>query len=200
MSTKSMEELMLDREEPRAGPNVTATREEIYRAYRELTEAQKNRMILYARYRLRCAHEAPAPRDHEDLIHDALVATASGSRPWHPNRVSFLMHLCGAMRSMTSNWSRPKAVRVTSDSEMADAVGSMRAVDGNSSNAWARLRELAERFEGDPLVMPILDALTRGLDGAETKQRLAITDGQYAEAARRIRDAIAEMEGGSHGR
>lgn len=83
-----------------------ASQDEIQTAIHSLTEAELLRLEKFARWRIRGLGRASGGRDWEDLLGETLTATLDDDhRRWNKS-VSFVQHLLGAMRSISTAWKK----------------------------------------------------------------------------------------------
>lgn len=80
-----------------------ATDDEIRAAIQRLTDADKLRLKMYADRRIRLLRRWAAGHTGVDLIQEALVKTLSGERSWSIDKVRFVGHLMGVIKSDTSH-------------------------------------------------------------------------------------------------
>ncbi|PYN91738.1 MAG: hypothetical protein DMD89_29920 [Candidatus Rokuibacteriota bacterium] len=81
-----------------------ATPDEVRAALDALGEADLVRLEKFARYRIRGLGRKAEGRDHDDLLGEAIRDTLDPEkRRWNKD-VSFVRHLVGAMRSISSHW------------------------------------------------------------------------------------------------
>ena len=73
-------------------------------AIQSLSDADNLRLEKFARFRIRGLGRASAGRDWRDLLGEALAATLDPNhRRWNKS-VTFVQHLLGAMRSISTAW------------------------------------------------------------------------------------------------
>jgi hypothetical protein len=112
-----------------------ATQDEIMTAIQCLSDADNLRLQKYARFRIRGLGKASAGRDWRDLVGEALTATLDPNhRRWNKT-VTFVPHLIGAMRSISTAWKNQF------DPDEADLESDMIRTDseGNESGVFAHI-------------------------------------------------------------
>ena len=99
------------------------TREEVDQAINRLTHAELLRLRDFAVWRVASLGRASCGRTWEDLLGEAKLSTISGcsnngnGRCWNKN-VGFVIHLIGAMRSISSHWKRDFCANILLESEL----------------------------------------------------------------------------------
>jgi hypothetical protein len=136
-------------------------------------------------------------KDYEDLYMEAVRATLAGDRRWRKS-VSFVQHLIGAMKSISSHWAeeRSRAASNVSPQPTAAAKGLRQRVESttpcNASPEFkavvqARIAQVESLFDNDLLVRDIIDGLKAEMTGPEIQQVLGISEKDYWTAMRRMR-------------
>jgi hypothetical protein len=83
-----------------------------------LSEADLLRLEKFARYRVKGVGRMALGRDHNDLLADAIADTLDPTKRRWNKAVTFVQHLLGAMRSISSHWREqfdPDEARLESD-------------------------------------------------------------------------------------
>lgn len=94
----------------RGAPNEFATAAEVMAAIESLPAEEDYRLKRFARYRIRGLGRPAMGRTYVSLLDEAIASTLQGcergpgGRKWPKNRVSFVNHLYGAMRSISTHW------------------------------------------------------------------------------------------------
>lgn len=191
---------------------------EVDRAIESLTSPELLRLQQFADFRVRGLGRAARGRTCEDLLHEALLRTLIGAedtrqgRHWNKD-VDFVMHLTGAMRSISSCWKRQfteKEAYLISELPIHDAEGQEQSpLDNVASGHTAADQCLIEKdeedrvlaiFKDDPEAIQVLRGLLDGLKKNEIMLRYGLGEKQYAAAARRIRvKLLGPRNGGSGG-
>jgi len=207
---------------------------EVDRAIEALTSSELRRLQQFADLRVWWLGRTARGKTGEDLLHEALLRTLIGAedtqkgRHWNKD-VDFVMHLTGAMRSISSCWKRQFEAAVQRKETEAylipalpihDAEGQEHSPLDNvasghitSGGLWGtdaaadeRLIEKDEEdrvltiFKDDPEAAQVLQGLLDGLKKNETMPRYGLGEKQYAAAVKRIRvKLLGRKNGGSRG-
>ena len=151
-------------------PEECATAAEVMAAIESLSAEQDYRLKKYAGFRVRGLGRAAMGRTYDALLAEAVVATLRGAeggtegRKWAKNRVPFVDHLLGAIRSISTHWAEAYERRGT-EAERFD---------------W---QEAREDDEGN-LVRPTEEAVDPGADpfrSCAANELLEALDRQFAE-------------------
>jgi DNA-directed RNA polymerase specialized sigma24 family protein len=178
------------------------SREEIWNAVRGLTRAQLVRLKRFAQWRIRGLGPKALGRSAEDLLGEAICATASGQRIWN-DEVDFSAHLLGAMRSISTNW-HEKVGEEYLESELTQEGGegpfSRSAVTNLDPERILQAKETLETvlglFSKDDTALRIIQLLALGYSSAEIRAKLSITAQVFGAATKRIRRKLqAELPG-----
>ena len=185
-----------------------ATPAEITAAMEALTSADLLRLRDYARWRVRGLGRKAASRTATELLADAMSATLAGKRRWNKDKVDFVGHLIGAMRSISSHWrTQSKHVdeatlesdllRTTEEGDVVspfDLVPSEEPTPDDELEASDRQREAKERveaienaFAADPVIPLILHGLHQEMTPAEVRAELELSQTEYETAMKRLR-------------
>lgn len=156
----------------------------VRQAIETLAEADLYRIYTFARI---CQPRFPSIATAEDLLQEAVVRTLSGERAWDSERVSFVHHLLGVMRSIAWSWGKQAAREVHLVAEPASPSG---PVTTDFLAASEALTEILNVFEDDPEARAMIDALAEGMPGREVRQHLRLSDRAYYSTYRRIRRKV----------
>lgn len=196
----------------RLPPEKAASLEEISAAVESLSEEDLWRLEKYARYRLRGIGRAAMGRDHEDLLREAIAATCDpGRRRWNIGAVSFVHHLKGAMRSISSHWREgfdkeeamleTDAIRTNESGREINPLLEAESPIPDPERALAAKEELSqiEKLVADrPLAALIVGGMREGSSGSEIKQILGISQTEYETEMkwlrRNVRDKARKAE------
>jgi DNA-directed RNA polymerase specialized sigma24 family protein len=120
--------------------------------------------------------------DAEDLLHEAIARTLDGRRKWNPQKIDFVLHLKGCMRSIADEWIQKadREVALNPETELA----SVEFNDGYPSEEIIRFTRRRLRF--DVVALAVLDALYAGEFPAEIQVLLNISEKVYNAARKRI--------------
>ena len=196
---------------------------EVDRAIEALTSSEVLRLQQSADFRVRGLGRAARGRTWEDLLQQAVLRTLIGAedtrqgRHWNKD-VDFVMHLTGAMRSISSNWKRQfkeTEAYLISEFPIHDAEGQEHSpLDDVASRHTAADQCLIEKdeedrvltiFKDDREATQVLQGLLDDLKKNEIMPRYALGEKQYAAAVKRIRVKLVGGRngggrGGKHGR
>ena len=138
--------------------------------------------------------------DWEDLLHEAIVRTLTGSRRWKRS-LPFDVFVCGIVRSISDELSRsglarreiPAAdlTRNNAERDPLDEFVDDRADPEREAFARERLARIEKLFAGDSHALAILKGMAEGLGPAVLQHTEAMSQRQYAAAQKRIHRAIA---------
>lgn len=139
-------------------------------------------------------------RNHEDLLNEAIADTlAPKKRRWNKN-VSFVTHLIGAIRSISSHWKEQfdtdeprlesELVRTSEKAESlspldlvgSDAPGARRAVE-----ARQQLEQIEKMVAGDRVLSDILGGMRAEMSPNEIREALGLSQTEYETAMKRLR-------------
>ncbi len=183
-----------------------ATREDVERAVDFLSPADEMRLEKFARYRIRGLGRKVTGRDHKDLQREAITSTWIGAgdlgegRRWRKSNVTFVQHMLGAMRSISSHWKEAaEDDEAQLDSELAfeGEDGEMLSpLENAPSNAPDQERSLSAKeqlgtifrlFQKDDDAALVIEGIREGWSGPEIMERLGLPRNRYEAALRRIR-------------
>lgn len=181
-----------------------ATPAEIIAAIESLTEADFQRLRAFARRRIRLLGAKAGEKGEEDLLHDAVTDLMSDTRRWNKTKVGFMAFLCGAMKSMSSNWA--KAYRPDDVPVLATNLERMDK-DGNELSPYEKARDasfnpeqkiefsqiLAETnslLADDKAALGVLEGWYEGFSPAEIRELESLSQNDYDTIVRRIRRRI----------
>jgi len=192
-----------------------ATTAEVMAAIESLSAEQYYRLKQYARFRIRGLGRAAMGRDYHALLSQAVVSTLHGAeadiegRKWSKNRVPFVDHLLGAMRSVSTHWREAYERRGTEaerfDCEVAqeDEEGNLlcpteKAIDPaadpfRSYAAKELLDALDKRFAEDEDALLVIEARKDGMTVPEMVAGLGLTEKRVNAAMQRIRYFVEGM-------
>jgi CheY-like chemotaxis protein len=207
---------------------------EVDRAIETLTSSELLRLQQFANFRVRGLGRAARGRTCEDLFQEALLRTLIGAediqkgRHWNKD-VGFVMHLTGAMHSISNCWKRQFEAAVQRKETEAYLIPALPIHDakgqeqsplydvasghitsgglwGTDAAADERLIEKDEEdrvltiFKDDPEASHVLQGLLEGLKRNAIMPRYGLGEKQYAAAVKRIRmKLLGRKNGGSTG-
>lgn len=189
-------------DEQKNGDVRHASREEIEKAFEELTVPQLAKLRGYATWRVEWIARASRGRSWEDLLQEAFTLTLEERRHWNKGAVDFVGHLAGVMRSVSSGWAKSlsadKHEEPTLDSEVSqeNEVGEIiSVVDGAKSEnpepeMLLQTKELLSMIKGyfseDKRVLEIMDGLAEGLTRSEICEIMELTTQKFNAARKRL--------------
>jgi hypothetical protein len=193
----------------RDAQEVSATKTEVIAAIESLSAEDFHRLKRAAIYRIRGLGRAAQLREYGELLNEAVVSTLKGSdggaegRKWAKNRVPFVKHLFGAMRSIASHWKetyeRSGAAAEQSEWFLAseDEEGKIvrpterladEATDPYRSRAAQELLDaLDKRFAGDDDALLVIEGRKEGMTPSEMVAELGLEPRRVNAAHQRIR-------------
>ena len=176
-------------------------------AIESLSAEQFYRLKRFARFRIRGLGRAAMGEDYISLLNEAVASTLQGAeggavgRKWAKNRVSFIGHLFGAMRSISTHW-KERYERRGMESELLDCE----AVAEREEPTWPRneatdpvadpcrryaaieLLDMIDRhFSDDQDALLVIEARKEGMTVQEIVTGLGITKKEVNAALQRIR-------------
>lgn len=196
----------------RVPPEKAASLEEISAAVESLSEEDLWRLEKFARYRLRGIGRVAMGRDHEDLLREAIAATCDPERRrWKIDAVSFVQHLKGVMRSISSHWREgfdkeeavleADAIRINESGKEINPLLEAESRLPDTERSLAAKEELSqiEKLVADrPLAALIVGGMREELSGSEIKQLLGISQTEYETEMkwlrRNVRDKARKAE------
>jgi hypothetical protein len=186
-----------------------ATTAEVVAAIESLSAEQDHRLKNFARLRIRGLGRAAMHNTYISLLSEAVASTLQGAdggtkgRAWAKNRVPFVDHLFGAMRSISSHWREAyerrgtEAERLDCESATKDELGNLirpieQAIDPTadpfrSYAARELLDALDKRFSDDEDAFFVIEARKKGKTTPEIVAELGITEKRVRAAMQRIR-------------
>lgn len=189
-----------------------ATPDEVRAALDRLGEADLVRLEKSARYRIRGLGLKAGGRDHDDLLGEAVVDTLDPTkRRWNKD-VSFVRHLIGAMRSISSHWREQfdpdepllesQLVHTTEEGELLspiDLVGSGAPGAERILEAKEEVERIEKAVADDRVVHDILGGLSAEMSRDEIREALALSVTKYETAMKRFRRHVrpTAAQGGS---
>lgn len=179
----------------RRDSDEAATPAEVAEALHTISRADRVRLEQFARLRA-----AGLPGwDWEDLLHEAIDRVLSGARKW-PRSVSFIVFLCGTIRSISGDVWREGRTR-TDTGLTTSAPGDDPEADlpdqspGPEREVIARsmLESVFRSFEDDRDALAVLKGLADGGSPEEIQSRHDMNARRYASAQKRIRRRVSKI-------
>lgn len=198
---------------PRRIPDErAATPDEVRAAIDSLSEADHVRLEKFARYRIRGLGRRARGRNHEDLLSEAITDTLDPEKRRWNKEVSFVRHLIGVMRSISSHWREQfdadeaclesELVRTSEQGELLnplDLIGSEAPGAERIFEAKRQLEEIEKAVAGDRIVRDILGGMRAEMSPSEIREVLGLTPTEYETAMKRFRRHVrpTAAQGGS---
>jgi len=194
---------------PRRVPEErAATPDEVRAALDALGEADLVRLEKFARYRIRGLGRKAEGRDHDDLLGEAIRDTLDPEkRRWNKD-VSFVRHLVGAMRSISSHWREQfdenepllesELLQTTDEGEVLsplDVVGSGAPGAERILAAKEELERIEKAVADDTVVSDILGGLRAEMLAGEIREVLGLSVIEYETAMKRFRRRVRPTGG-----
>jgi DNA-directed RNA polymerase specialized sigma24 family protein len=163
--------------------------DEIWTAVNSLLSSELLRLKLFAQVSMGVLGSKAHGRDENDLLNEALVATATGDIPWKEGP-PLVAHLLGAMGTITASWSESEeaadtenwAMRARSCAEVPTAVDPEQVLQ--AKELLERIRWLAAKV---PQASEIVDLMALGYRAEEIQMETGISSLSYREALERLR-------------
>jgi len=190
----------------RVDADIAANRDDVVMAVGSLTHAQQRRLEKFARYRILGLGRKATGRDHEDLQQEALKSTLLGleseteGRRWYKNKVDFVGHLIGAMRSIASHWAEAfdeadplldsETAFEMEDGEISGALAEAQSTAPDQERRYLAKEKLAQvlgLFQNDDEAVLVLEGIREGWSGPEIMDGLGLSKDKYEAAMKRIR-------------
>jgi DNA-directed RNA polymerase specialized sigma24 family protein len=134
--------------------------------------------------------------DAQDLIQEAIARTLDRIRKWEPQKIDFVTHLKGCMRSIADEW-QEKAGREPGyglDAELSGLSKSKWIFKENEDYAAQQILDHARlRLNSDAMALRVLDHIVMGYRPAEIRELLNINANVYNAARKRITRSMLAM-------
>ncbi len=202
----------LEKQPRRVPADRAATLDEVRAALDGLGEADLVRLGKSARYRIRGLGRKAGGRDHDDLLGEAVADTLDpAKRRWNKD-VSFVRHLIGAMRSISSHWREQfdpdepllesQLVHTTEEGELLspiDLVGSGAPGAQRILEAKEEVERIEKAVADDKVVHDILGGLRAEMSRDEIREALGLSVTEHETAMKRFRRHVrpTAAQGGS---
>jgi len=168
----------------------------IWDAVNSLPPVDLHRLLGFARFRIGELGRKALGRDAEDLLAEAITATASGQRTWREG-IDIRQHLYGAIRSISNSWYEKKGEEYLE----TDLVkpGDLSPLDQVSTaldperilQAKQRLEQIRNLFAKDSEALSVVELLGEEWKPKEIQERLGIGAKKFDAVAKRIRRKLA---------
>ena len=171
---------------------------EVDRAIEALTSSELLQLQIFAYVRIRGLGRAAREELWEDLLAEARLRTLIGTRHWNKD-VDFVMHLKGAMQSISNSWKRQfkeeepyliselpvRNTRGHEYSPLDDVISAHTTADQRLIEKDEEDRLLAT-FKDDPIATQVLLGLLDGHKKSEIMLMNGLDERKYASAVKRI--------------
>lgn len=138
------------------------------------------------------ASKTPIP-DGESLLFEALERTLDGRRNWKREKVDFVGHLIGVMRSISYHAVERAGGRTVALTSSIELIG----LDDpeQTLSAEEQIRKLRQHFQErlDQEALQVLDAMELGCDGPTIRAQMSIDQTRLETIVRRIRRAALRV-------
>jgi hypothetical protein len=188
----------------RVPAEAAATPAQMTAAIEALTVADWGRLRRYGDYRiLKLGPKADGQRS-DDLLQTALLDLLEDRRRWDTDKIRFVPFLCGAMRSISSNWARGYEAdespaleadlrRENEEGEQFSPVDNVPVCRPNPEEGLEDTQTLAaieQLFKSDEDALKVLVAWQEGYDPPGVRELWGLSQTQYNTIVRRIRRNI----------
>lgn len=194
------EDPALDKRPRRVPEERAATPDEVRTHLEVLHDLDLVRLEGYARYRIRGLGRKAAGRDHNDLLAQAIQDTLDPEKRRWNRDASFVLHLIGAMRSISSHWREQfdadepflesQLLRITQEGAVVSPLNHVGSDDPGGERmllAKEEVDRIQKAIADDKVVSDILACLRLEMSPAETRQVLRLSATQYDTAMKRFR-------------
>jgi len=152
-------------------------------------------LLSYATFRMAGIRGMVFSADASDLLHEAIARTLDGRRRWNHERIDFVTHLKGCMRSIASELLQRATTEIGAIKEAA-----MRSWRQDLDEYWPTeiLEHIPSRLADDELALQVFERLRQGYTRAEIIHALKMRPDAYDAARKRISRAlyaVAQEEG-----
>jgi hypothetical protein len=210
--SRGEKESSLDKNPRRVPEDRRATPDEVRAALEGLTDADLVRLEKYARYRVRGLGRKAKGREQDDLLGEAVQDTLDPvKRSWNKD-VTFVRHLIGAMRSISSHWREQfdpdearlesEVARITEEGETLSPLDLPSSTEPAADRVMAARRQLEDiekAVADDRVVYDILGGMRAEMAPTEIREALGLTPTEYETAMKRFRRRVRSAQGGSNG-
>jgi hypothetical protein len=158
-----------------------ATKSEVMAAIESVSAEDFYRLKRAAAFRIRGLGRAAQLREYGDLLNEALASTLQGAeggprgRKWANQRVPFVKHLLGAMRSIASRWK--DTWERGPECEMADWLTAKDGDEGETTYATDQAADARGNPDGLYLARELFEELDKHFAEDEDARLLARIDG-----------------------
>ncbi len=186
----------------------TATYEEVRAAIEAFSDADLLRLEKFARYRVKGLGRMALGRDHHDLLEDAIADTLDPTKRRWNKAVSFVRHMLGAMRSISSHWREqfdPDEARLETDlARPVEGTSYQRPLDLVSSedpgadqivSARRQIEAIEAAVAGDTVLRDILGGMRAEMSPSEIREALGLSTVEYDTAMKRFRRHVRPSAG-----
>jgi len=179
---------------------ATQYHQRVWHAVRSLPSVRLVRLKNFARWRVRWLGRKALGRNEDDLISEAIVATAEGHRVWKPD-VDFFQHMLGAVRSISSSWRETRGEEYL-ESELAQEEGGSPFEQRGTTedperilSAVERLEQVRKLFARDAAASQVIELLGLGHTAKEIQSQLHMSPRDFGATAKRIRRRLGQWLG-----
>ncbi|HBP88869.1 MAG TPA: hypothetical protein DD706_14375 [Nitrospiraceae bacterium] len=178
---------------------IVASQEDITKAIESLSDAQLLKLRNFSKLRIRVVWRKASGKSYEDLLSEAILGTFEGERKWFKERVTFISHLLGVIRSISSHWAEKydrnegsvKWVNtsIDPDGREIDPIASVPSETPNSERALGakeQIEKVTEALSKDNMALEVLNGLLEEMKGPDIKEILGLSQTEYETIRKRI--------------
>ena len=162
--------------------------DEIWEAVEMLTNLELVRLKLFAVVSMAAVGARAHGRDENDLLSEAIVATAAGELPWQDG-TPLVAHLLGAMKAIAAGWSESEDLffidsylNGASSDDVPAAIDPELVLQAKELLDGIRTLAAEDAWESE-----IVNFLALGYSGDEIQEKTGISGDDYRQAMGRLR-------------
>lgn len=187
------------RDQEARAQEIVASQEDITKAFESLSDAQLLKLRNFSKLRLRAIWRKASGKSYEDLLSEAILGTLEGERKWYKERVNFIQHLLGVIRSISSHWAEKydrnegsvKWVNpsIDPDGREIDPISSVPSEAPNSERALEakeQIEKVTEALSKDNMALEVLNGLLEEMKGPDIQEILGLSKIEYETIRKRI--------------
>jgi len=180
-------------------PNVLQEVDPVFHALANLSPKDKVALNAYATFKMLSIRGMVTSADPHDLLHEAITRTLDHRRKWDPERIDFVTHLKGCMRSIASDL----LARAHREVEAVRESERNQRKDEDDNNSPTQILERTRfRLQDDEVALQVFDQLLQGNRRAQICQALNMRVDVYDAARKRISRCLfalaVELRGEEH--
>ena len=180
------------------------SQDEILKAYRNFTEEE---LVKLSRYADKRAIAPEGQYSADQLMIHASSCFLSGERKWYKDNPPFFVVLWGAIKSISSNWTRHlKTTKGDIEFKLIQAIPN----ENNDLDSYAaqvgvdyeyyvdkqlRIKIIKDYFKNDPAVLELIELTLGDFSGPEIKEYLNIDQKRFETIKRKLDRGIDNLQG-----